>query len=978
MRTPVQVAILSLHRYQVDDTFTDRTGVVGTELSNVYDAILTDGKERLKCVVCPSQNDKIEKGAIRPRGIIRVVNSSFHYNVHESSLDPRAVFVLQEIEAVTASLSQWKHACNACGQEVVVSANNPRGQDAQILPILKQYTAESLVYRPIGAKRKYYLSEYDKSALPGPSMPCAMTEYNHGALQTTYDEFTNLWSSNREELVLRAGPDLQQLNPNPQLGPKIKTISEIPTGFSQEKGKQRLTMFVGRVMRKSNLRHFWKINSSGYPISAMLTLADSTGSVNVVLWNSTCARYLQALHVGDVVVVGNYRCKCNVFSGAKEIHLNSQKPDGVLRIIEENQAFSQELEHVQLESIDCLMQPKLVPQMSVEPQVAALGPPHQLEEDGGTGQRDTQEHMSCVGMLVDVSPIYVEKIPHREHTEKSQNHYREYRWITLADHTVLQRDRADRGQIAVVKLFRPTNVLMGNPHTVKAREPTQSAEEEKSRRFSDFSVLHDPRRSDFPMHNWTDLKAGVLCMVTSLVAVALSQKDEGGEDGGANNTVFALPPQEGSLPQGPFFLQSTAWTDIECGWGTVNARGVIGVKRRFELLGKTDDDGEEMCLRTMRREWGQFGGRTKMEARMYDDLSSTLFALKNDRMVRIADFVGTSTTAGEVESAEHLKKLHHIANSGTSVKKVQEESDELRLFESATFLVHAKIRLVRTEHQFAEQQPANSSSTTTTTTSSKRQSGKKRMLAELDDGLKNVSVSSAVQTRRSKPPRRFNPGEGNTTSQLEFNPRMDAVMGGNPPKNGASHKGFAKRGKGGGTKGKQQGKMPASSSRTTPPVSSAAAAVPPCALSVELVCINDANAKMQAVFWESDIYHRNIDGLLSKFAVALDVEVSATVLRPLSLVLAVLSPPMREALEAKWDSCAVQLQQDKNSSKSEHTNMVFNAVISTMEKTFDEWHLVCGVEVVRVSHCKVEVGVVSVFRSQNRNIQSAFSVLPGQ
>jgi hypothetical protein len=432
---PLVVAVVSLHRYQVDDTFQDRTGLETEELGNVYDVILTDGQERLKCVVCPSQNNKVEKGLVRPCSIIKVLDATFHYNVHDASMDPRAVFVLKDLELVTSSLQHWEHACGVCRKKVEAFSRHPSGKDAQMQPILQQYTAESRVYRPLGAKRKYYLSEYDKSALPGPSMPFAVEKYDHPSLETTYDEFKYLWNRN-DDLILHTKKDLQELNPNSlsRSKPIILKVADIATGYSQEKGKQRLQLLVGRVMRKSTVRQFRRINKDGYPLSAMLTVADSTGTVDVLLWNSTCARFLQTVHIGDVVVMGHYRCKRNVYSGSKEIHLNSQNPGGILRVVEENPTFSELLQSVQLENIRCIAEPKLMPELLTTDSSATLAQDEETHHP---------EYVSCMGNIVDVSPIYLERTASRLESEASHNHFQEYRWMTMADHTVLDRNGHD-------------------------------------------------------------------------------------------------------------------------------------------------------------------------------------------------------------------------------------------------------------------------------------------------------------------------------------------------------------------------------------------------------------------------------------------------------------------------------------------------------------------------------------------------------
>jgi Family of unknown function (DUF5521) len=87
----------------------------------------------------------------------------------------------------------------------------------------------------------------------------------------------------------------------------IKVKTQIPEGN-----------LIGRVTQKSRLLCHTKPNDIKYPIHFSLEIEDESDSIRVVVWNSACRDYFHSVHVGDVILVQNYRLK--VYS--QQLHSN--------------------------------------------------------------------------------------------------------------------------------------------------------------------------------------------------------------------------------------------------------------------------------------------------------------------------------------------------------------------------------------------------------------------------------------------------------------------------------------------------------------------------------------------------------------------------------------------------------------------------------------------------------------------------------
>uniref|UniRef100_A0A4W3JS73 RPA1 related single stranded DNA binding protein, X-linked n=1 Tax=Callorhinchus milii TaxID=7868 RepID=A0A4W3JS73_CALMI len=129
----------------------------------------------------------------------------------------------------------------------------------------------------------------------------------------------------------------------------IITLKELEMTW---KGRWKLPPLLVKVMYKSRLRHYGKpCKNVDWPYQAYFEVADCSGMMTAVLWNSLCPRLFRSLEIGTVLLIQQYVVKdgyqkrtrpvsyypeikiCNEI----DISLNSQKPTADIKIIPQNQ-----------------------------------------------------------------------------------------------------------------------------------------------------------------------------------------------------------------------------------------------------------------------------------------------------------------------------------------------------------------------------------------------------------------------------------------------------------------------------------------------------------------------------------------------------------------------------------------------------------------------------------------------------------------
>jgi hypothetical protein len=128
--------------------------------------------------------------------------------------------------------------------------------------------------------------------------------------------------------------------------PSIAEIMELTAEQSRKrKRNHKVPPLVGRVVAIGSLNYFGKPSDENpYPINFQLVIGDASKYLSVSVWNSACHLYYNALDIGDIVVVDNYRIKATPYANAihyshesnsldlqvrnLEVAVNAQNPEG--------------------------------------------------------------------------------------------------------------------------------------------------------------------------------------------------------------------------------------------------------------------------------------------------------------------------------------------------------------------------------------------------------------------------------------------------------------------------------------------------------------------------------------------------------------------------------------------------------------------------------------------------------------------------
>ncbi|KAJ8387405.1 hypothetical protein AAFF_G00156430 [Aldrovandia affinis] len=295
--------LISIERYAKDLGF----GIYFPEAihasDNLYDATVSDGDCKLRVTIHPSLNPLVERNELRCGCQLKNVTFS-----HISELEDRnegdgcptyrLVNLEVDVEAgCDAGLDKF------CGIDLdtmpwfgLEEANRP-----SLLPLRARRSS----YLPMWNNQDYYGDMWRDTA---PVHPRANSESDSGAVPE----------------------DVQ---------PTV-TLEDVRRAFLCRSRAIRGILIV-RVLHKSRLFYYGKAERNcECPYKAILEVADRSGQVTVVLWNTLCMDWYRSVHPGSTLRLARYRVKesYNSRMGEKEednieISLNSRNPSADISII---------------------------------------------------------------------------------------------------------------------------------------------------------------------------------------------------------------------------------------------------------------------------------------------------------------------------------------------------------------------------------------------------------------------------------------------------------------------------------------------------------------------------------------------------------------------------------------------------------------------------------------------------------------------
>uniref|UniRef100_A0A6I8PHL4 RPA1 related single stranded DNA binding protein, X-linked n=1 Tax=Ornithorhynchus anatinus TaxID=9258 RepID=A0A6I8PHL4_ORNAN len=251
-----------------------------------YDVTLSDGLWQEKCHLVPELNGLVQKNILRAGIEVRVRTVSCLYN--EKKLDT-GILCLESLD---------------CGG---AAAPDPRQAP------FRQKEQGRRPERPLKGGRTHYLPLWNNE-----------------------DPYGDLWLGRKQ-------PD-----PRPVDVSRITSVAHLEMTWMS---RINFSPLLVRIMYKSRLRYYGKPEKNlDEPYQAYLEVADSSGMVSVILWNTLCPEWYNSLSVGTVILIQQYTIKKSYPFRTQpslgnsqmkristiEICLNLQDPSTKISIIPEN------------------------------------------------------------------------------------------------------------------------------------------------------------------------------------------------------------------------------------------------------------------------------------------------------------------------------------------------------------------------------------------------------------------------------------------------------------------------------------------------------------------------------------------------------------------------------------------------------------------------------------------------------------------
>nr|KAF6294502.1 RPA1 related single stranded DNA binding protein, X-linked [Pipistrellus kuhlii] len=257
-----------------------------------YDVTISDGVYQEKCFLDPRLNFLVYKNILKVGIEMKIFRVSCLYN--EKRLG-QGILCIDNIH---------------CGEEIldIISSATPFRNSAH----------EEKPERPLRGGKSHYL-----------------------ALWNNEDPYGDIWLTNKQ-------PEEYNFNHT-----KIISLAHLEMSWTNRRNYPALLV---RIMHKSRLRYYGKPNKKMIePYQSFLEVADSSGTVSVIMWNALCPEWYKCLRVGLVLLLQDYSVKKSfpfrlqplpVDSQIKlistmEVCLNLQDPPSNITIIPERQVKSE-------------------------------------------------------------------------------------------------------------------------------------------------------------------------------------------------------------------------------------------------------------------------------------------------------------------------------------------------------------------------------------------------------------------------------------------------------------------------------------------------------------------------------------------------------------------------------------------------------------------------------------------------------------
>lgn len=447
-RKPV-MQVVGLNRFALDESFFLHTGEEQRpECGDGYDVTLSDGVHKLKCALSTALNPLVYRGWLQLHTLVRVES-------WRNILDERALESSVRLVVVTGlcSADATGAAGDADGDYTAPFGEiSPPGTGLSWLPAVvapddEPETALTLPC-PLLGKRKHYLhldsndvlltDLWAAQALGNWEWVSGVASPGGGedgeAQRPDFDQLPTLSAALHSEEAEESQVQRHPSRPGPSSAGA--SSSSAPVGGRNVGGRPARRGpppdLLGRVVQKMPLRHFGRLSEErplDYAVFFTLVLKDASTrreaeGTQVTLWNRMCELSYDAIEVGDVLLVKDYKWSKRFLESGDpskgfvwEASVNTQKPAGQLLKLTMHEAS-------QLSTVGGAARLRDLPDPELKTRQAMLA----MFSAGGVPPAD--QTVDVMGVVLRVLPVHRRRRD-AEQERSGQVSFERVRWVLL-------------------------------------------------------------------------------------------------------------------------------------------------------------------------------------------------------------------------------------------------------------------------------------------------------------------------------------------------------------------------------------------------------------------------------------------------------------------------------------------------------------------------------------------------------------------
>lgn len=226
-------------------------------IKSIYDLTLSDGINKLKCVLHPSLNKQVEHGDIIINSLVIIKQYKKWYDETKPGSGKDPILVIFEL----ASLSEIEFELNSSpGSMKTLNKTN--------------------IQKPLIGDRGYYISLYN-------------------------DDCFDMHDSN---IFCNKLPIIEKSNYQ-EIQEDIITFNEIRENFFTTPSQIYTEPIIGRVIQKTSLNHYAKIedNHNPFPLNFQIQIVNENEILTVTIWNRLACYYFNCINIGMLILIQNFK-----------------------------------------------------------------------------------------------------------------------------------------------------------------------------------------------------------------------------------------------------------------------------------------------------------------------------------------------------------------------------------------------------------------------------------------------------------------------------------------------------------------------------------------------------------------------------------------------------------------------------------------------------------------------------------------------